>query len=201
MDDKYYDAILQVKTGGGQKGFSSSVHYHRYEPTPYVGLAALFEHYHLKDRDRVVDFGCGKGRLLFYIHHHFKSTVVGVEIDKSLYHVAVQNRERYAKGAGIRKADIEIHHCAAQDYKVHPLDNRFYFFNPFSIQVFKHTVSNILQSYEQDPREMEVILYYGSNDYTYFLENNTPFQLKNEIIIPELFEKNTYERFMVYQLA
>ncbi|MEI2400962.1 SAM-dependent methyltransferase, partial [Paenibacillus phytohabitans] len=35
MDDKYYDAILQVKTGGGQKGFSSSVHYHRYEPTPY----------------------------------------------------------------------------------------------------------------------------------------------------------------------
>ncbi|MDR4888133.1 methyltransferase [Fredinandcohnia sp. QZ13] len=201
MEDKYFDALLHVKTSGGQKGFSTSVHYYRYEPTPYEGLAALFEHYQLKETDRVVDFGCGKGRLLFYIHHLFAATVVGVEIDKSLYQEAVQNRDRYAKRPGIRKEEIEIHHCAAQDYEIHPLDNRFYFFNPFSIQVFKHTIANILRSYEKNPREMEVILYYGSTDYTYFLENNTPFQLKKEIIIPELFEKNTYERFMVYQLG
>lgn len=200
MDDKYYDALLHVKTSGGQKGFSSSVHYYRYEPTPYEGLDALFKHYQLKETDRVVDFGCGKGRLLFYIHHYFKSTVVGVEIDKSLSHEAIENRERYLKRSNGREEEIEIHHCAAQDYEINPLDNRFYFFNPFSIQVFKHTISNILRSYKQNPRETEIILYYGSTDYTFFLENNTPFQMKKEIIIPELFEKNTYERFLVYHL-
>ncbi|MEH7235157.1 SAM-dependent methyltransferase [Bacillus sp. JJ1562] len=200
MDDKYFDALLHVKTSGGQKGFSSSIHYHRYEPTPYEGLAALFDHYQLKKTDRVVDIGCGKGRLLFYIHHLFAATVVGVEIDKSLYHDAVYNRDRYVKRAGIRKEEIDIHHCAAQDYEINPFDNRFYFFNPFSIQVFKHTIANILRSYEKDPREIEVILYYGSTDYTYFLENNTPFQMKKEIIIPKLIKKSTYERFIVYQL-
>ncbi len=200
MDDKYYDALLHVKTSGGQKGFSPSVHYHRYEPTPYEGLDALFLHYQLKETDRVVDFGCGKGRLLFYIHHHFGASVVGIEIDKSLYHEAVENQVRYLKKSGYQKGEIEIHHCAAQDYEINSLDNRFYFFNPFSIQVFKHTLSNILHSYEQNPRNIEIILYYGSNEYTYFIETNTPFQMKKEIIIPGLFEKNTYERFLVYQL-
>jgi len=200
MDDKYYDALLHVKTGGGQKGFSSSVHYHRYEPTPYEGLNALFQHYQLNETDRVVDFGCGKGRLLFYIHHYFRSTVVGIEIDKGLYHEALENQKRYLRKTNTRQDEIEIHHCAAQDYKIHPLDNRFYFFNPFSIHVFKHTISNILRSYEQNPRKMEVILYYGSTDYSYFLENNTPFQMKKEITIPALFEKNIYERFLIYEL-
>ncbi|MCC3358800.1 class I SAM-dependent methyltransferase [Bacillus sp. REN16] len=201
MDDKYFDALLNVKTGGGQKGFSSSVHNNRYEPTPYAGLDSLFNHYQLKKTDRVVDFGCGKGRILFYIHHFFKATVIGVEVDKGLYHDAVQNRNRYVKKPGILKEDIEIHHCAAQEYEINPFDNHFYFFNPFSIQVFKHTVSNILQSNERNPRGMEIILYYGSTDYTRFLEDNTSFQLKKEIIIPELFAKNTYERFMVYRLG
>ncbi|WP_077620465.1 SAM-dependent methyltransferase [Bacillus sinesaloumensis] len=200
MDDKYYDALLHVKTGGGQKGFSSSVHYHRYEPTPYEGLDALFRHYQLKKSDRVVDFGCGKGRLLFYIHHYFGSAVVGVEIDKSLYHEANENKVRYLKKTATPKDEIEIYHCAAQDYEIHPRDNRFYFFNPFSIQVFKHTISNILRSFEQNPREIEIILYYGSTDYTYFLENHTPFQLLKEITIPVMFEKNTYERFLMYRL-
>ncbi len=131
MEDKYYDALLHVKTGGGQKGFSSSIHYYRYEPTPYEGLNALFKQYQLKETDRVVDFGSGKGRLLFYIHHFFKATVIGVEIDKSLYHEAMENRDRYVKRSNAREEEVEIHHCAAQDYEINSNDNRFYFLTLF----------------------------------------------------------------------
>ncbi|WP_449538692.1 SAM-dependent methyltransferase [Ferdinandcohnia sp. Marseille-Q9671] len=201
MNDYYTDALLHVKTSGGQKGFSSSVHNHRYEPTPYEGLDALFKQYQVKSDDRVVDFGCGKGRLLFYIHHFFSVSVVGIEVEKSLFQDALDNRDRYLKKTGARKEEINIHHCKAQDYRIHPLDNRFYFFNPFSIQVFKHIINNIVRSLQQNPREIEIILYYGSADYTYFLENHTAFQFKKEIIIPGLYERNSYERFLVYHIS
>jgi hypothetical protein len=34
MNEQYYDALLNIKTTGEQKGFNDSFHYHRYEPTP-----------------------------------------------------------------------------------------------------------------------------------------------------------------------
>ncbi|MEH7612983.1 SAM-dependent methyltransferase, partial [Gottfriedia acidiceleris] len=71
MDDKYYDNLLNIKTEGEQKGFNESFHYHRYEPTPYSALQQLFKQYILSNNDRIVDFGCGKGRLNFYINSLF----------------------------------------------------------------------------------------------------------------------------------
>lgn len=201
MDEKYYDALLHIKTSGGQKGFSPSVHYHRYEPTPYQGLEQLCKQYQLTSNDRVVDFGCGKGRLLFYLHHLFGATVVGVEVDKSLYQEAVQNKTRYLKYTKGRADQINLYNCVAEEYKIHPLDNKFYFFNPFSIQIFKNIVSNILHSHESSPREIKLIVYYGSNEYTYFLENHTPFERKEEISIIGLSESNPYERFIIYRLG
>jgi hypothetical protein len=47
MNDQYYDALLNIKTGGDQKGFNQSFHYHRYEPTSYSALETLFNHYEL----------------------------------------------------------------------------------------------------------------------------------------------------------
>ena len=198
MDDKYYDALLHVKTSGGQKGFSPSVHYHRYEPTPYEGLDALFLHYQLKETDRVVDFGCGKGRLLFYIHHHFGASVVGIEIDKSLYHEAVENRVRYFKKSGYQKGEIEIHHCAAQDYKINSLDNRFYFFNPFSLQIFIKILNNILYSLEKNKRNVEIILYYPSDEYCLYLDNHPSFCMKQEIMLFKT-RQSSRDKFLIYQ--
>ena len=67
MKDHYYDKLLNIKTGEDQKEFSQSFHYHRYEPTPYSALEILFKEYELKSSDRVIDFGCGKGKIqLFY---------------------------------------------------------------------------------------------------------------------------------------
>lgn len=200
MKEYYYEKLLNIKTSGDQQGFHKSLHYHRYEPTPYSALEELFQHYELKGSDRVVDFGCGKGRLSFYIHYFFHATVVGIEMDDSLYQEALVNLRSYTKKTKNRLGKIHFHCCLAEEYEINPLDNRFYFFNPFSIQVFRSIINNILVSVEKSKRDIEVILYYPSEEYIYFLENDTAFELKLEVHVPFVYKNNSNERLLVYRL-
>ncbi|MBS4220454.1 class I SAM-dependent methyltransferase [Bacillus sp. FJAT-49711] len=201
MNEKYYDALLNIKTDGEQMGFNQSFHYHRYEPTPYNGLEILFNEYELKGSDRIIDFGCGKGRMLFYIHHIFKSSVTGIEMNEELYREALENKKRFIKKHRSGNDKIQFLCSLAEKYEIHPQDNHFYFFNPFTIQIFMKVVGNILRSVEQSKREVNLILYYSSEDYIFYLENHTPFELKNEIIIPDLYRYNPNEKFLIYTLS
>ncbi|MDF2606769.1 MAG: methyltransferase [Bacillales bacterium] len=198
MTEDFYDEILNVNTCGDQNGFNKIYHYHRYEPTPYSALETLFETYKLKSSDYCVDFGCGKGRLNFYINHLFKSTVTGVEMNKLFYQDALENLDSFNKHS---KDRIHFHCCLAEEYEIQPLDNRFYFFNPFSDQIFITVVNNILRSYEENHREIDLILYYPSEDYIFFLENNTVFELISEVRLPGLYETNNQERFQIYRIS
>jgi SAM-dependent methyltransferase len=201
MKEYYYDKLLSIKTGGDQEGFNKSFHYHRYEPTPYGALEELFNEYQLSSSDRIVDFGCGKGRLNFFIYHLFNSTVVGIEMNEDFYHDAIENRSSYLKKTNVSNAAIYFYCCLAQEYQIDPYDNRFYFFNPFSVQIFMKVINNILQSVEKFERNIELILYYPSEDYIYYLENNTSFELKKEIILPYFYDHNSNERFLIYQFV
>lgn len=127
LKEQDYDQLLKIHTSDEQLGFPQSFHYHRYEPTPYSALVELFNRYQLSENDRVVDFGCGMGRLNFLIHHHFQSTVTGVEMDEDFYKLAMQNRESYIQHYPKAMNKIHFEHVLAQDYKIHPKDNRFYF--------------------------------------------------------------------------
>ncbi|PDY48589.1 class I SAM-dependent methyltransferase [Bacillus pseudomycoides] len=200
MNEQYYDAVLNIKTVGEQKGFNKSLHYHRYEPTPYSALETLFNQYELSSSERVVDFGCGKGRLNFYIHHACGASAVGIEMNEMFYKEAMENLERYAKKSRNSKDKIQFQCCLAQEYEIDPRDNRFYFFNPFSVQVFMNVINNILLSVEEVEREIEIILYYPSEDYIFFLENQTAFELKEEVRLPGVYERNGNERFLIYGL-
>ncbi len=200
MEEQYYDGLLNIRTSEEQRGFNKSYHYHRYEPTPYQALEALFNAYELKSSDRIVDFGSGKGRINFYINYLFNATVIGVEMNEIFHNEAVENKTRFLRKFRNRKEKIHFHCCLAEEYEIHPLDNRFYFFNPFTIQIFRNVVNNILISAEKYEREIELILYYSSDEYLFFLENQTTFELKEEIILPA-YRQNSYERFLVYRLG
>lgn len=200
MKEQFFDELLNIKTVGDQKGFNKSLHYHRYEPTPYLALEILFNQYELKSSDRIVDFGCGKGRLNFYINYLFNASVVGIEMNETFYREAIENRKNFLKKYKHCKDKIHFHCGLAEEYQINPLDNRFYFFNPFSIQIFMKIINNILFSVEKSEREIELILYYPTEDYIYFLENHSFFELKEEVILPH-FEQNPNERFLIYRLA
>jgi SAM-dependent methyltransferase len=200
MKEYSYDKLLNIKTTGDQKGFNQSLHYHRYEPTPYRALELLFKQYELKSSDRIVDFGCGKGRLNFYINYVFNSEVIGVEMNEVFHKEAMINRKNYLKKYSNNYSNIHFICWPAEEYQIDELDNRFYFFNPFSVQIFMTVINNILSSVVQYPRNIELILYYPSEDYIYFLESSTTFEFKKEITLSELYKNNPNERFLIYKL-
>lgn len=200
MKDKYYDKLLHIKTSGNQES-PSGFHYYRYEPTPYTALEQLFESYEVNTSNRLVDFGCGKGRLNFFVHHLFQASVVGVEMNETFYQSAQENLKSYSKRNRVSQRQVQFHHCLAEDYRVNPADDRFYFFNPFSVQIFMKVIGNILKSFEKTPRQLDLLLYYPSDDYIFFLENETPFELQAEVTVRDLAVHNPYERFSIYRLG
>ena len=194
MKEKYYDELLRIKTRGEQQGHPSILSYNRYEPTPYAALEKLFESYSLNRRDHVVDFGCGKGRLSFYIHYFFQAAVTGVEMSEVFYNEAMMNLADYAK---YRNEKIHFYCCLAEEFNIQPGHNRFYFFNPFNVQIFRKVVNRILDSVEEYSRPADIILYYPSEDYLFYLEHETPFEWVQEIIVKA---QDPFDRFIIYRL-
>lgn len=201
MNDKDYDRMLHIKTVGTREWLNQSSHYNRYEATPYSALDELFREYELQMTDRVVDFGCGKGRLPFYIHDRFDVSVTGIEMSGQLYQEALENQTSYMSKFKELGASIRFERCLAEEYEVGALENRFYFFNPFSIQIFMRVIDNILFSVEQQKRSVELILYYPTSEYIQFLEMNTAFQLLKEVKVPVLYEQDDDERFLIYRFG
>lgn len=200
MKEKYYDKLLNINTIGNQNWKSTSTHNHPYEPTLYIALEELFENYKLGEDDHIVDFGCGMGRLIFYINYHFQSYVTGVEINERYYEEALINKIKYEKKNKKCMGKINFYCNLAQQYEISHLDNKFYFFNPFSIQIFSKVIDNILESYENNMRDMDIIMYYPSNEYLDFLDYKTPFILNKEVRLKDLYEKDPKEKFVIYSL-
>lgn len=200
MTEQDYEKLFNIQTSGEQKVFNDSLHYNRYEATSYYALDLLFENYKLKSSDSIVDFGCGMGRLNFYINYFFKSQVIGIEMNKYYYQISLDNKINYLNKNKRESSDINFVNCFAEKYKIDKYNNKFYFFNPFSLQIFTKVIDNILISLEQHPRSIDLILYYASEDYIYYLENNTAFTLKEKIILPNKYKHNPRETFLIYNL-
>ncbi|AXI07786.1 SAM-dependent methyltransferase [Oceanobacillus zhaokaii] len=201
MKEYQYDKLLNIKTTGNQWGFPSTTHYNPYEPTLYYALEVLFDHYELNREDHIIDFGSGKGRLSFFIDYYFHAKVTGIEMNEKFYNMAMKNRERYLHRTKRRGDGVQFYCCLAEEYEIELSANRFYFFNPFSVQIFQKVIQNIMQSVEESPRKIEIILYYPHDDYLYFLDNHPSFARKEEIVLPRMYDKNPYERFVIYRFT
>lgn len=201
MDEKFYEKLLNIKTCGEQKIFNESMHYNRYEPTSYTALESLFKEYTLSSDDSIIDFGCGMGRLNFYVNHFYDTKVTAIEMNNFFYKEAVNNKKNYLNKNKKIKDNINFLNCFAEKYKIEPEDNKFYFFNPFSVQIFTKVLNNILLSLDECEKSVELILYYPSEDYIYYLENKTAFTLVNEIRLPNLYSKDNRQRFLIYELS
>ncbi|NLA85574.1 MAG: class I SAM-dependent methyltransferase [Clostridiales bacterium] len=197
MGEKIKDNLLRIVTSGIGDWLYYSIHYNRYEATPYKALDLFFDEYSLRETDKVIDFGCGKGRVAFYLHDRFNVTVTGVEVNEETYNEAIRNKNSYIQRKKEKDVPIHFHLGPAEDYKVDRSYNRFYFFNPFSVHIFKKVVGNILDSVEEYRRSVDIILFYPLPDYQYFLKKSTPFKLIKEVVIPESDDK--YDKFLVYR--
>jgi len=201
MRERKQDKLLGIRTVGTREWewLLDRIHYNRYEATPYRALDILSEKYMFSCVNRIVDFGCGRGRVLFYLHNQFHIPAIGIEANLKTYEEAIENAAIYSLKAKHITAPIEFIHGLAQNYKIDRRDNCFYFFNPFSVHIFRKVVDNILLSVEEDGRTVDLILFYPVHEYIDFLETSTPFTIIDEINVPEADDKN--DRFLIYRLG
>lgn len=197
MLERKYDRKLMVRTDGIRE--LEEKHHNRCEATPYEALDTLFRVYQFNEGDQVVDFGCGKGRAMFYIHHHFQVPITGIEADDLTIDEALQNKTSYFYDRDENEPPINIEYGLAEMYKVKPSDNRFYFFNPFELPIFRKVIYNILQSVNEHKRTVEIILYYPLPEFKHFLRSRTPFELINQIKVPKIHGK--YGKFAIYRYS
>lgn len=200
MNENYYEKLLNINTKGNENWNKTSPHNHPYEPTLYKALNVLFENYNLNEDDHIVDFGCGKGRLIFYINYYFKCFATGIELNEIYFNEALLNKYHYIQKNKKMENKIDFYCTLAQNYSIDLQDNKFYFFNPFSVQIFINVVENIMKSFEKNPRDMDIIIYYPSDDYIQYLEYRTPFILNKEILYEDLYKNDLREKFLIYSL-
>lgn len=190
------DQELNIQTEEIQNDGGDTFHRHRYEPTPYEVLEELFSHYMPTERDVIVDYGCGLGRLNFYIEKCFSLVSTGVECSEIYFQRAIENQKHYSG----KKDNITFVHCAAEDYVVSARETVFYFFNPFSVDIFRRVINRILLSWQEAPRTLTLILYYPEDETIFYLENHTSFHLFDEIAAGEQVRSDRRERFCLYRL-
>lgn len=197
MTEHEWDRALRIKTAGTLTGIYQSAHYNRYEATPYAGLEALFDNYGLRPEGQFVDFGSGKGRVPFYVHRKYGVTATGIEMSGHLYQEALENQASYMAKTKQSNGSVQFMRCLAEEYAVDPEDSMFYFFNPFSVQIFMTVVSEILESVENHPRPVTLVLYFPTADYIQFAEQS--FNFIDEVRVPGLYERNSNERFLLFR--
>ena len=172
--DLYWDEKLDISTNISDDSQEDDDNY-GYDPTPYIVLEKLIQLNILKKEDVVVDYGCGKGRVSFFINNQVGCKVIGIDFNTRFLEMADKNLKRYGNNENI----IFIK-SRAEDYV--PADaNRFYFFNPFSTKVFRQVLERIEESYEKMPREILIFFYHGTIEYDLYLPTETRLELIESI--------------------
>lgn len=190
-----WDKLLQIKTIGRDDTGADQYH-HPYEPTPYCVLERLAGSGWIGKDDVVLDYGCGKGRVGFFLSYRVKSKTLGIEYDKRIYGGALENRK-----TAVSKSKPDFVLTRAEEYEVPADVNRCYFFNPFSLEILRKVMARILSSYYVHPREVFLFFYYPADEYIAYLMTVDELEFYDEIACDDLFDgKDPRERIMIFQL-
>ena len=194
MAQKYpWDKYLQIKTSGRDDSKADQYH-HPYEPTPYSVLERLAASGFFREGDTVLDYGCGKGRVGFFLAHRTKATAIGIEYDDRMYQAALENRS-----STISRLKPDFLLTRAEEYAVPCSVNRCYFFNPFSVEILRKVMARIIESYYEDPREIFLFFYYPSDEFLAYLMTVEELEFYDEIECEDLFPGNDpRERVMIF---
>lgn len=195
-NEKTWDKLLQIKTTGRDDSNSDQYRY-PYEPTPYSVLMRLANSGLIHKKDVVLDYGCGKGRVDFFLSYQTKAKTIGIEYDERIYQSALDNQQTAVSGV---KTEFVL--AKAEEYTVPPEVNRYYFFNPFSVELLQKVMARIIESYYVKPREMFLFFYYPSEEYISHLMTVDELEFYDEINCSDLFGTNdTRERIMIFSLS
>ncbi|MBQ9958765.1 MAG: methyltransferase domain-containing protein [Oscillospiraceae bacterium] len=191
-----WDKHLQIKTSGRDDTAADQYRF-PYEPTPYSVLERLANSGLLRKGDTLLDYGCGKGRVGFFLSYQTKARSIGIEYDPRIFARAEENRK-----TALSRGRTEFVLTRAEDYAVPAEVNRFYFFNPFSVELLRAVMARITASYYAAPREALLFFYFPSDDYVAYLMTVDELSFYDEIDCSDLFQGNAErERILIFKLG
>ena len=189
------DRFLKIKTSGRDASNSNYINF-PYEATPYSVLQELANSGYITKKDKVLDYGCGKGRVDFYLSYATKAKSIGIEYDPRLYNTALENKK-----TAISSNKVEFININASEYTLDDDINRIYFFNPFSVTVLNDVINNIKKSLEINPREILLFFYYPSKEYISFLTEKLHLENIENIDCKHLFNNEDIKEFIgIYKI-
>ena len=192
--EQLWDQKLHIHTIG-RIDDHADVHRYPYEPTPYSVLERLAESGYIRRENHLIDYGCGKGRVGFYLNHTIGCRSMGIEYERAIYEAAIDNCKAYGEYRG-----VDFAFANAETYKVGDADV-FYFFNPFSAEILRSVMAQILEEFYENPRTMRLFFYYPNDAYMAYLMSVDELDLLDEIDCRDLFPGDDYrEKIMIFEL-
>ena len=187
-----WDRVLGIRTCGRDDAGADQYH-HPYEPTPYCVLERLAGSGFFGPGDTLLDYGCGKGRVGFFLAQQTQARAIGIEYDPRICEAALRNRE-----TAPTKPDFIL--TRAEEYPVPREVNRCYFFNPFSQEILHKVMARILESWYEAPRDIFLFFYYPSDEYVSSLMTVEELEFYDEIECTDLFPGDNRERILIFWL-
>ena len=195
MNEEKWDKLLQIRTTGRDDSHADQYRY-PYEPTPYCVLERLANSGCLKKGNTLLDYGCGKGRVDFFLSWQTRCSAIGIEYDERIYEKAVKNKEK--SSVSVR---VTFESADAGVFPVPETVDRIYFFNPFSLEILQKAVSRILESYYTGSRKILLFFYFPSDEYISYLMTVDEFTFYDEIDCTDLFqEQDCRERIVIFEI-
>ena len=194
--DNKWDKLLHIKTMGRDDSQSDQYRY-PYEPTPYSVLQRLANTGLIRKNNMLLDYGCGKGRVDFFLSYQTRCRCLGVEYDERIYEKVMENKKE-----AVSKERVSFSLANAEEFLLPEQIDRIYFFNPFSVEILRKVMARIMESYYEHPRQILCFFYYPSDEYISYLMTVEELEFLDEIDCQDLFEgKNQRERVLVFQMG
>jgi SAM-dependent methyltransferase len=109
----------------------------------------------INENNNIVDFGCGKGRVLVVSAYFEFKNITGIDFAKALCILAEQNIQKTK--LLYPSATFNVICDDVVNYKIKKEQNVFFFFNPFDEVVMLEVVKNILASLKEKSRKVYIM--------------------------------------------
>lgn len=167
-----------------------------YEPTPYSVLERLANTGLIRKGNTLLDYGCGKGRVDFFLSYQTRCRSIGIEYDERIYRKAMENKE-----TGVAEDRVSFKLADAEKFTVPEAVDCIYFFNPFSLEILQKVIARILDSYYENMRPIQLFFYYPSDEYISYLMTVEEMIFYDEIDCRDLFQGDDLrERIIVWRI-
>ena len=190
-----WDKLLRIHTMGRDDSNADQFRY-PYEPTPYSVLERLANTGLVRKGNTLLDYGCGKGRVDFFLSYQTRCRSIGIEYDERIYGKAMEN-----KATGVSEGRVMFELADAEKFTVPEVVDCVYFFNPFSLEILQKVIARILDSYYENIRPIHLFFYYPSDEYISYLMTVEKLMFWDEIDCRDLFPGNDLrERILVWRI-